>query len=212
MRSNKTSAKKMLAANPLIIGAAFLALVSFSARSAFAQSITIFHDNTSNLSTVSNNPFDTFHTVVAQVSGVSGHCAERVCSGDGSTECATDADCTGNGTCSASIDPDNDGDAGTCTLDSQCDSGLDDFCSFSGYAVGITVTAGPNVGAGNTTYALTNVVGQVSLNYQDLGGVGADTIQGCLDTAQPPDEPGDDPLVTDCIAEGPGEDVQSNIL
>jgi hypothetical protein len=207
MRPTKAFANKLFAANTLIIGAAFLALAFFSPKPVFAATITIFHDNTSNLSIVSNNPFDSSHTVVAAVSGVTGHCSDLgLCSGDGTTSCRSDAECVFNGACTGVVDPEPAG--GTCAADADCDAG--DFCSFSGFPVGITVTAGPNVGAGNDTFTNTDVLGQVSFTYKDLGGVGTDTLEGCLDTGA--DEPGDDATVTDCIASSGFEDFASNTL
>lgn len=108
------------------------------------------------------------------------------------------------------VDPEVAG--GNCAIDADCDAG--DFCSFSGYPVGITVTAGPNIGAGNSTFKKTDVLGQVAFTYKDLGGAGIDTIEGCLDTGhdEPPFPIFDDATVTDCIASAFGEDVASNVL
>jgi hypothetical protein len=174
MRFSRTLANMKFAATPFLIMTAVLALATFSPGLASAQSVSLappvqvnFAGNTS------------IAIVTAQVAGVTGHCAEKVCSGDDSTECSSDSDCTGNGFCTGVIDPDVDGESNTCSVDSECDGGTDDFCSFSGFAVGFKVNSGPN--QDQAAWTTTDTSGSAFFLVTDLGGVGHDVIQGCLD-------------------------------
>jgi len=67
-----------------------------------------------------------------------------------------------------------------CTSDAACGAG--NTCNFSGYLLGIKVTAGPNSGVPGTDTGLvpTDSKGQVTLTYSDTL-AGTDTIQACAD-------------------------------
>lgn len=181
MRFSKSSAKKMFAANPVIIGAAFLALVSFSARSASAQTVSL-------TPLLKNNPFDTSHTVTAQVSGV---CAAI---GGGSDSDGEGAACNSNADCAL--------------LDHDAPP-ADEFCDFSGVTgdpMGFIVTGTNNL---DNNFATTvDVNGQATFTYQDTNGLGTDTIQACLD-ADAKDEPAEE-NVAGCILSSPAGDFASN--
>ncbi|HYL58966.1 MAG TPA: hypothetical protein VEU51_08850 [Candidatus Acidoferrales bacterium] len=138
------------------------------------------------------------HTVVATLNGAQGHCAEGpgVCSGNPTIICKADSTCAsaGAGTCTGIADPDNDGDTGLCTTDSQCDGGTEDFCSFSGYLVGIK-TVGASVNAADSGFKTTDALGQVSFTYTGTN-AGADFIRACADLANDTDL-----SVGDCISD-----------
>jgi hypothetical protein len=219
MRFSRVFAKKTFAANPLIIGAAILALAAFMPRLAFAGVVV---PPTLTLSpTSATNPTNVKHTVTATVTGTDlGHCVEGpgVCSGDGTISCKADSTCiaASAGTCTGVEDPDSD--AGTeslpltCTTDSECDGGTEDFCSYRGYLVGIATLAG-SVNTEDTGFLTTDALGQVSLTYGTVG-IGTDTLQACLDFGE--GSPDDGGSVSTCLDDfantEPVEDLASGTV
>ena len=143
------------------------------------------------------------HTVNIQIAGVTGTCADYgSCSGGSNpgANCKNNTDCTGGGTCTG--EGGADGDEISCTTDASCGDS-DDFCDLSGFPVGAVVQTGPNAGT-TSGFLSSDVKGQASFTYTGAGGIGDDSIQGCLDIGA--DEPGDDATVADCINSAGGGD------
>jgi hypothetical protein len=137
------------------------------------------------------NPVGSSHTVKVTVSGVTGLCKEI----------------PGNG------DPADDGDEGTvCTANTDCDGGIDDYCDFSGYLVGIAITGTNPQDKGFVT---TGPDGSATISYTDTNGAGVDQIRACLDLGEGgflPDD-SDAAPITECINDQtPGDDIASNTV
>jgi len=101
--------------------------------------------------------------------------------------------------------------ATACTSDAACSGG--NTCDFSGFALGIKVTSGPNTGGPGTDNGLvaTNSKGQVTMTYSDTL-AGTDTIQACSDGDFADANVG--ACLTDAAAGGgdsPFDDIASNV-
>ena len=185
MSLTKAFARRILAISPLVAGAAFLAIAAFTPSIAMAgPTLTIYHDFAPNPTDPSVNPFNSSHTVVAQLSGV---CAENSGPSDG------------------------DGEGTPCLVNTDCqDFANDEICDFSGSS---GVPVGFQIKGTNgqiIDFTPTDVSGQVTKTYLDVNGPGTDTIQACADLGE---GSGIDDSVATCLTDSEAsEDIPSNIL